>query len=634
MKTATANILAFLILGLALAGAPDAEAKMPGRRMVQLDLARQMETTTFVSNYVDRVAALGYDTLVLYLEGRVATRTFALPPAESYTPGQMRGVVAHAARKGVAVVPVVSLLGHAEQFFRHPGQEEYMEKSGDNFRIGNGTNTATFCLSNPKTRAFLSNYVADLCEIFTGPDFHVGFDEAWNSGTCPDCREKEWRGDCFPEAVRFAYDLLKRHGKRMWMWDDFFGFHPGALERTPKDVVMCHWNYDDDISERGGRFNFAGRFREDALANYAARGYDVVPCAWIEPGNVRSFVRYARRHRVFGYLQTQWENTPHFQGVNLPHVVAAAKALDAPDAIPADDPYVASVDALFPSLDAIGRRAVVRLLEDAHDELAFAVVKGTGLAKSVAGAIDYGQLDERGLLDDLLCHVERTILADRVAKAGEILADPRRNAGDLAAARALLGPVPAAARRIASRRDAQMAAWRPGCSPNEAAEPLKALAARAEALLASARLADDDEKVLELELTMADRYGIPRWTVEGLFDGAWRQIAKGSWKPTARQGAVCTAKAAFRAEKMPEQIRLSYCGYGQAGLRYVSVVDRLSCRVPSAVLGRTGLVRNAAAVLRDDYEAVEFGEFDFLPAYRDRRRADFRSTLTIQLAAP
>jgi len=614
------------LLPLGARGAPKAPL-----RMTQLDLARQMETTTFLSNYVDRVSAFGFDTLVLYLEGRVATKTFAMPPAESYTPDQMRGIVAYAASKGMTVVPVVSLLGHAEHFFRHPGQEEYMEKGGDNCRVGNGKNTATFCLSNPKTRAFLSAYVADLCEIFTGPYFHVGFDEAWNSGTCPDCRGKELTGDCFAEAIAFAHGLLTRHGKRMMMWDDFFGFQPGVLERTPKDVVMLHWCYDKDISDRGIRFNFAGRFREDALANLPAKGYDVVPCSWFTPGNVRSFVSYARRHPVFGYLQTQWENSQRFQGVNLPHVVAVAKALDDPDAIPAADPYEAAVAALFPSLDALERRAVVRLLEDAHDALAFEVLKDSGLAKALQGAIDYDQLDERGLADDLLCWSEGRILGDRFDRAEAVLADPRRTEGDLTAARALLAPIPAAARRVAARRDAQMAAWRPGCKPDGASWGMKKLAERAEARLASAKLAEADEKVVEVELSMPDYHGWPNWVIEGRFDGTWRKIVTGKWKPKERDWANFTAKATFRAEKMPDQLRLSYSGYGLVGLRYVSVVDRETRRVPTALLGRTGNVRNAAAILRDDYETVELGEFDFLPAYRDRRRARFQSTLTVAL---
>ena len=74
-----------------------AEAKVPGFRMTQLDVARQIETCSFISNYVDRVSVVGYDVLLLYLEARVATKTFALPADECYTPDEMRGIVAHAA---------------------------------------------------------------------------------------------------------------------------------------------------------------------------------------------------------------------------------------------------------------------------------------------------------------------------------------------------------------------------------------------------------------------------------------------------------------------------------------------------------------------------------------------------------
>ncbi|RKH88019.1 family 20 glycosylhydrolase, partial [Corallococcus sp. AB038B] len=126
----------------------------------------------------------------------------SLPEGERYTAAQMSGLVAHAKEKGMTVVPVVSLLGHAEQFFMHPGCDEYLEDGGDNIRLGSGRNT--FCLSNPKTREFLSAYVAELCGIFPGPYFHAGFDEAWNSGTCPRCRGKEARDELFAECVLFA----------------------------------------------------------------------------------------------------------------------------------------------------------------------------------------------------------------------------------------------------------------------------------------------------------------------------------------------------------------------------------------------------------------------------------------------
>ncbi len=195
-----------------------------------------METTTFVSNYIDVAASFGYNALQLYLEGRVGTKTFSLPAGERYTAEEMKGIVAHAAEKGIVVIPVVSFLGHAEHFFKYPGLEALSESRERRYRIGSGH--STFCHSVPGAVPFFERYIADLCEIFTGPYFHAGFDEAWNSGLCSLCAPKEKAGELFTEEVMNIYRILKSHGKRMMMWDDFFGFHPKALDLMPRDIVI------------------------------------------------------------------------------------------------------------------------------------------------------------------------------------------------------------------------------------------------------------------------------------------------------------------------------------------------------------------------------------------------------------
>ena len=95
---------------------------MPWRiRAVQLDLARQMETVDFVCRYADFAAAQGFNTLFLYLEGRVRTPAFPYrPAAESYTLEEVERIVRHAAAAGLDVVPGLSTLGHAEHFFSCP----------------------------------------------------------------------------------------------------------------------------------------------------------------------------------------------------------------------------------------------------------------------------------------------------------------------------------------------------------------------------------------------------------------------------------------------------------------------------------------------------------------------------------
>lgn len=598
-------------------------------RIVQLDLARQMETPSFVSNYIDRVAGFGYNAVEFYLEARVGTKTFSLPDGQRYTPAEMKGLVAHAAEKGLVVIPVVSFLGHAEQFFTQPELMPLCETREGKFRLGTMHNT--FCHSQPETLKFIESYVADLCEIFPGPYFHAGFDEAWNSGVCSLCAPKEAKDELFAEQIANVYRILRRHGKRMMMWDDFFGFHPKTLVQVPRDVVLMHWNYDTDISDRGARFNFAGRLREDALARYAALGFEAIPCTWYDPDNIRSFVAYARRNRTAGFLQTQWEDLiPNFHGGSLPRVLAASILLDDPSGAQAEDAFPKAVRRLFPSLADIEVAATVRVLEKPADELALGVLEASALARGLGPVAD-DPLCERALFDDILCRARLAVLRETVAKARRILGDPRRTEADVAAAKRLLASVPSRAEALEKRRAAQSAAWRPGCTPCAAADAPRAVAAEARKLADAAATAGTDERCLEMELTMIDRYGIPRWKVEGLVDGKWIVLHDGVVKPAAGQPATFTFRKTFAAAALPSQVRLGYSGFGDAEIRYLSVADRRARVVPRKVLETSGAVRDAEAVLTDDYSAARVGTFGFARQFRDPAAANAVSSLTVEM---
>lgn len=628
MKMRTCVTAAFACAVAALAEAAVAGEPLAGLKIVQLDLARQMETCAFVSNYIDRVSAMGYDTLELYLEARVATPTFSLPKGECYSLEEMRDLVGYAAEKGMTVVPVVSLLGHAEQFFAHPGQDEYLEDGGANVRLGNGRNT--FCLSNPGTREFLSKYVADLCTVFVGPYFHAGFDEAWNSGTCPRCHGKELRDEAFSDGVLFAHGLLKGLGKRMWMWDDFFPFHPKALARMPKDIVMCHWNYDADISDRGARLNFAGREREDMLATYARLGFDAIPCCWNKPDNARSFVAYASRHRPFGFMMTQWEMSDAFHGGMLPRVLACSLLMKDPARYRLDDAFVEACRRTFPSLSAEESLAACSLLGNLDDPLAVAVLRKSALTPA-QGTVDADPFSERALLDDLVMRAERAQAAAKVAAAERILADPRRTAAESEAACGTLNGLVPRLECLAARRREQMAAWRPACSPAVADGAEKKLLERIRKAVRTPAVAAADEKLLEVELSLIDYYGWPSWKVFGRFGGDWREIAAGSWKPAKGDWAAFTKRLTFRSETLPEAVRLEQHGFGEAMLRYVSVSDRSARVTPWAVSATSGRIRGASNVLKDDYSEVTFGTFGFLEAFYDKAQQDAVSSLTVEL---
>ena len=635
------TLAAALLFSAALSAAdqPDggAHAVRP-MKIVQVDLARQMETMSFLSNYVDTVAALGFDTLHLYVEGRIATKSFALPKGEGYPAEDIRQLVEYAATKGIMCVPCVGLLGHAGLFFLHPGLEKLNETLGAKPRLGAGNDT--FCISKPETREFLKRYVAEVAALFPGPYFNVGLDEAWNAGVCPLCAPKEKRDELFTETVLFAHEAVTAAGKRMWMWDDFFEFHPAALDATPRDVVLCHWNYNVDVSPLGSRGHFAGHGREDWLARYEAMGFDVIPSCWFRSGNAESLYAYARRHKTIGFMATQWEEMfTRFPNGSLPRLAAVSLLLTSPAECIARDPYPEAVRMVLPFLSSAENAAVVSILHNERTssraglaalENALATLKGSSMA---GGDVDEDPFTGRAILDDIICRAEADLLSGRVAALKPICSDPRRTAEDVRAVKAELPRLSAAADRLSERRLRQAVLWRGGLNCiGKINQPSVAAKNAIAALMAVPETpASADERRLVVNLVLPEYFGMPKWKIHGRFANGWRELAAGIWKPSPAEWASFERCFTFRADEMPSELRVEHSGYGRAQLAYVSVDDRSSRIVPAEVLSVEGDVEHAERLLADDLEWADFGTCGFREKFFDAEKAAKVSSVTLRM---
>ncbi len=294
-------------------------------RAVQLDLARQMETIDFIKRFIDFIASNGYNTLALYLEGRIRTASFPFPlENESYTPQQMREIVSYAQEREIDVIPVVSTLGHAELFLKYADLENLSELRGDSKGRFGSNSKHVFCPSKDAVYQFLEKYISEITEIFPSSYFHVGCDESWDIGFCELCRKRIEAGET--ESELYAKHLLAIHqivsgklGKRMIVWDDMFECYPEALERIPRDIIMACWQYQPDVNKTKGHFdNCAIR---DSLSHYEQLGFDYLICpADYTIHNVESFTCYGAKHRPLGGWMTTWEKSESFMLQSMPTI--------------------------------------------------------------------------------------------------------------------------------------------------------------------------------------------------------------------------------------------------------------------------------------------------------------------------
>lgn len=280
---------------------------------VQLDLARQMETLDTIRHFIDFAKQFGFNAVALYLEGRVRTKTFPWPAtAESYTPEQMREIVAYAAQRQIDVIPIVSTLGHAELFLRHEPLKPLAElREGCVGRTGSKA-LGAFCPSVEATYRFLEDYLTELGDIFPSKIFHIGCDEVWDMGCCSLCAERLRKGERLDDL--YAKHILRLHqiitgklGRRVMMWDDFLEELPQALEAIPTDIIQCVWQYDTLVEQT--KTHWGRRRRDHRMADYDRRGISYVVAPWAHCGarNTESLTNYAQRFKPMGGLLTLWD---------------------------------------------------------------------------------------------------------------------------------------------------------------------------------------------------------------------------------------------------------------------------------------------------------------------------------------
>ena len=220
---------------------------------IMLDCSRNaVMTVPGLRSYLDRLAILGYDMVMLYTED-----TYRLDDAEepmfgfmrgSYTKEEIRAIDDHAARLGIELVPCIQTLGHLDQIFRW---EQYAP-----IRDCRGILLA----EAPRTYELIERMLLFWKDAVRSRRIHLGMDETHGLGTG---RYAQLHGRRSPFEIINAHlrevcALCEKHGLEPMIWSDMY-FRIGSkrndyydLEsQPPQDVVdaipeglrLVYWDY-------------------------------------------------------------------------------------------------------------------------------------------------------------------------------------------------------------------------------------------------------------------------------------------------------------------------------------------------------------------------------------------------------
>jgi hexosaminidase len=224
-------------------------------RGVMIDSSRHFMSVAAVKRQIDAMERVKLDVLHLHLsdnEGfRVESKLYPKltavdAPGEFYTQGQIRGLVAYAAERGVRIVPEFDVPAHTGAIVRAYPELAAKGPPNDPFV----TQNLALNPASEATYAFLDRLLGEMTALFPDTYVHVGGDEvsdaAWSAdeGVQAFMKANNIAGRVAMEAWFHARvrKMLEARGKRVIGWDEI------AATPIPKDVTVQVWRTSNAIA--------------------------------------------------------------------------------------------------------------------------------------------------------------------------------------------------------------------------------------------------------------------------------------------------------------------------------------------------------------------------------------------------
>ncbi len=277
-------------------------------RGISDDISRgQVSTLTNFKEIIRFCGLFKLNYYFLYLEDVVQLAAFpSFGKARGrLTAAEIRELDAYAQGYFVTIVPVFQTLGHWENILMEEEYEAMAEFPG----------AASLAVGEPETYLFLEKAIAEVCQMFSSPWFHIGADESFDvgKGRSASVASRKGVGQLHLEHYNRVFELVRRQGKKIMMYSDIVQKHPEIWAALPQDVMMVYWAYSPRIF-----YEYTEKFEMIAqpyIVSSAVWNWRRFYPAWNNAvTNIYNFTRDGFEHNARGSIISGWGD---FGGANL-----------------------------------------------------------------------------------------------------------------------------------------------------------------------------------------------------------------------------------------------------------------------------------------------------------------------------
>jgi len=218
---------------------------------VMIDCSRNaVMTVDYMKTYLDRLAILGYNMVMLYTEEtyQIKGEPFFGLMRGAYSPAEIKEIDDYADKLGIELIPCIQTLAHLEQMFRWPCFSEVNDLGG------------ILLVDEPKTYELIEKMIVTWKNSVRSRRIHLGMDEAHGvgDGKFKQLHGEESRFSIINRHLKKVVEICKKHGFKPMMWSDMY-FRCGSknsdyydmqsvipkkvAKDIPKEVELIYWDY-------------------------------------------------------------------------------------------------------------------------------------------------------------------------------------------------------------------------------------------------------------------------------------------------------------------------------------------------------------------------------------------------------
>ncbi len=276
-------------------------------RGVHVDFRTEVMTPSAMKEMAADLAGMGINTIVMEWEAAFPyDRHATISNRLAWTPEEVRDLVAFCGTLGIDVIPLQHCFGHVEYILRHDRYSRLRER----FR----SEISQICPLKPEAEELFREIFAEVAALHDSEYFHIGGDETYLLGLCPECSafvEEHGKSKLFVDYISKMCRIVTELGKKPVLWADIITMYPEAVNELPADAVLVDWNYGWDVR----RFGDIDKVYASGLEIWGAPAIRSSPDSYYLTDwakhfrNQAEFIPYARSAGYKGIIMTSWSTS-------------------------------------------------------------------------------------------------------------------------------------------------------------------------------------------------------------------------------------------------------------------------------------------------------------------------------------